>query len=236
MVARGDLGMEIPPEKVFLAQKWMIDKCNLLAKPVITATQMLESMIHAPRPTRAEASDVANAVLDGTDCVMLSGETANGEYPINAVSMMAKVTSEAEKMLNYRYLFDEIKTNTPKPLKTAESVVASAASAALNLDIDLIICLTDTGRIARLVAKYRPAQTIMACSISLPIMKQMNLSRGVVGYLIPSFQGTENLIKNVIGAAKSMGLCEVGHKVIAIHGSNEESPEESNIMEVIQVE
>ena len=236
MVARGDLGMEIPAEKVFLAQKWMIEKCNLAAKPVITATQMLESMIHAPRPTRAEASDVANAVLDGTDAIMLSGETANGEYPINAVSMMAKVSSEAEKMINYRHLFDEIKTNTPKPLITAESVAASAASAALNLDIDLIVCITDTGRIARLVAKYRPQQPILACSISQAIMRQMNLSRGVVGHVIPSYQGQENLIKNVVNHAKSLGLCEVGHKVIAIRGSNEESPEESNIMEVLTVE
>jgi len=156
---------------------------------------MLESMISKPRPTRAEAGDVANAVLDGTDCVMLSGETANGEYPVNAVSVMAKICAEAEKVINYRTLFDDIKQHTPLPMSTAESTAASAASAALNLDIDLIIVLTDTGRIARYVAKYRPRQPVLACSISLPVVKQMNLNRGVVGYLIPSFQGTDNLIK-----------------------------------------
>ena len=169
MVARGDLGMEIPSEKVFLAQKYMIDKANQAAKPVITATQMLESMISKPRPTRAEASDVANAVLDGTDCIMLSGETATGEYPVQACSMMSKIATEAEKMINYRSLYNELKSCTP--LMTAESMASSACNAALNLDIDLIIVMTDTGRIARLVAKYRPQQPILACSVSLPIVK-----------------------------------------------------------------
>ena len=236
MVARGDLGMEIPSEKVFLAQKWMIDKASLAGKPVVTATQMLESMIKNPRPTRAEASDVANAVLDGSDCVMLSGETAGGDYPIESVTIMAKIASEAELTFDYERLYNDIKTHSPTPKLTAESIAAACASAALSSNIDLIIVLTDTGRIARLVAKYRPKQVILTCSVSAHVVRQMNLSRGAIGYKVPSFQGTDSLIQLVMKAAKEMGLCVSGNKAITIHGTQEESPDESNVMEILDIE
>lgn len=155
---------------------------------------MLESMLKTPRPTRAEASDVANAVLDGTDCVMLSGETANGDYPLQAVNIMSKICCEAEKMTDYRRAFSELKSFTPPPIPTAEAVASAAVSTVLDLNIDLIIVLTDTGKIARYVAKYKPNVPILACSVSMPVVKQMNISRGVIGYKIPSFQGTENLL------------------------------------------
>lgn len=186
----------------------MIEKANLAAKPVVTATQMLESMIKAPRPTRAEASDVANAVIDGTDCVMLSGETAGGDYPINAVAIMAKCCVEAEKMIDYRRSYNDLRLFTPGPLATAEAVASAAVATVLDLNIDLIIVLTDTGKIARFVAKYKPPVPILACSISLPVVKQLNTSRGVIGFKIPSYQGTDNLIQLVIKTAKDMGLCK----------------------------
>ena len=159
MVARGDMGMEMPSEKVFLAQKMMIRKCNLYGKPVITATQMLDSMIKNPRPTRAECTDVANAVLDGTDGVMLSGETASGDYPLDAVLMMARVCVEAESIMNHRHLYYGVIGSVHKELSRIlpmqEAVASSAVKTAMDIDAPCIIVCSETGNSARLVAKYR---------------------------------------------------------------------------------
>ena len=236
MVARGDLGMEIPPEKVFIAQKWMIEKANIAAKPIVTATQMLESMINAPRPTRAEASDVANAVLDGTDAVMLSGESANGSYPIQAVTIMSKCCAEAERCIDYKRTFNDIKLFTPSPVSTSEALAASAVSTVQDLNVDLIIVLTDTGHLARLVAKYRPSVPILACSVSLSVIRQLNCARGVIGFKIPSYQGTDNLLALTVQQAKERNLCKPGRKVISIHGTDEETPDESSVLKIIDVE
>jgi len=236
MVARGDLGMEIPPEKVFIAQKWMIEKCNVAAKPVMTATQMLESMIKAPRPTRAEASDVANAVLDGTDCVMLSGESANGAYPVNAVTVMARTCCEAERCLDYKQLYQDMKMYTTAPLGTAEAMASAAVGSVLDLKLDLVICLTDTGLIARLVSKYRPPVPILACSKHGHVVRNLNQTRGVFGQTIGDYKDQQAAIKAAIEVAKKKGFVKAGGKVACVLAVNEETPDESNLVKVVDVE
>lgn len=159
MVARGDLGMEIPSSKVFLAQKFMIRKANFAGKPVITATQMLESMINNPRPTRAECSDVANAVYDGTDAVMLSGETANGPHFEAAVQVMARTCVEAEGSRNYNQLFQSIRNNvidTYGSLSKGESLASSAVKTSIDVQAKLIVVLSKSGKMASYVSKFRP--------------------------------------------------------------------------------
>ena len=236
MVARGDLGMEIPIEKIFFAQKVMIFKCNIQGKPVVTATQMLESMIKSPRPTRAEATDVANAVLDGTDCVMLSGETAAGAYPELAVQTMAKICLQAESCVDHAAVFKSIMASAPIPMSPLESLASSAVRTANSAKAALILVLTRGGTTARLVAKYRPSMPILSvvvpelktdsfdwtCSDEGPARHSL-IVRGVIPMLSATTakasdsEATDEALGFAIENGKAMGLCNTGESVVALH-------------------
>eukprot|EP00923_Selenidium_pygospionis_P015521 GHVN01027097.1.p1 GENE.GHVN01027097.1~~GHVN01027097.1.p1 ORF type:complete len:571 (+),score=84.61 GHVN01027097.1:220-1713(+) len=235
MIARGDLGMELAPEKIFLAQKMMIAKCNVQGKPVITATQMLESMTKNPRPTRAEVTDVANAVLDGTDCVMLSGETANGEFPVAAVQTMAEVCLEAEGCIDYAALYRAIHTAVPRPVGISEAVACAAVESSEDTRASLLLALTETGFTARLIAKYRPRQLVMAISASESTIRHLQIHRGVIGITVESFQGTDTVIRASIREAKQLQLLQGGEHVVAVHGIMEEVAGGSNLMKIVDV-
>jgi pyruvate kinase len=210
MVARGDLGMEIPSEKVALAQKMLITKCSIAGKFVITATQMLESMITNPLPTRAEMTDVANAVFDGTDAVMLSGETANGEFPWEAVETMAAIVTNAEHAQNNRSLYNFIRNHTPKPMVDVEAVCSSAVQTALDMGARAIVLLTKSGRTLRLVAKYRPDIPVFAVTNEQKIAIQGNANFGVIPlFLTEPIKAVAAVVAKVVQYANQGGLLPV---------------------------
>lgn len=162
----------------------IITKCNIAGKPVITATQMLESMIGNPRPTRAEMTDVANAILDGTDCVMLSGETANGSFPETAVSTMAAICRNAEQIASGARRYDFLRNYTPKPLSDSEAVASAAVMAAMDIRAKIILVLTTSGRGAKLVSKYRPKMPIVVVSPNASVVRQCRSYFGQYGMLL----------------------------------------------------
>merc|ERR1712038_491323 len=225
MVARGDMGIEIPPEKVFIAQKQIIAKCNQKGKPVICATQMLESMVKKPRPTRAECSDVANAVLDGSDCVMLSGETAKGDFPIACIRTMAALSREAEAALwNQRFFEDLMRAEHNRQRDSTEAAAIAAVQASYSTRASAIIGLTTTGRTAHIASKYRAMCPFLAVTRHAPAARQMQLYRGVVPLFYPEGRlddwsaDVDERIQYCVDFGKKNGFIKSGDPVICITG------------------
>ncbi|MDN3699448.1 MULTISPECIES: pyruvate kinase PykF [Vibrio] len=215
MVARGDLGVEIPAEEVIFAQKMMIEKCNRARKMVITATQMLDSMISNPRPTRAEAGDVANAVMDGTDAVMLSGETAKGKYPVEAVTIMAQICNRTDGALKA-----ELSSRLDSPrLRITEAVCKSAVDTAEKLAAPLIVVSTEGGKSARSVRKYFPTANIIALTNNTKTAAQLVLTKGVTPVVVDSLDSTDDFYINGKKLALESGLGNKGDIVVMVSGA-----------------
>lgn len=216
MVARGDLGVEVQPQEIPLVQKMLIKKCYLAGKPVITATQMLDSMMRNPRPTRAEVTDVANAIIDGTSAIMLSGETAAGKYPEEAVKMMTSIAQRVEQSLDYDRMLDEsvsLLENT-----TTNSISKSACVVARDLGAAAIVAATTSGETARALSKYRSNTKIIAATPVEKTVRRMALSWGVEPLLIPNYENSDDLIDNSLDIAVKEGKLEEGDLVIVTAG------------------
>jgi pyruvate kinase len=216
MVARGDLGVEIPIEQVPLAQKMIIEKCNFVGKPVITATQMLDSMMRNPRPTRAEASDIANAIFDGTDSIMLSGETANGKYPIEAVTTMARIAETAENELNYEAaLKKKRKAHIPN---VPNAISLATCNTAMELNASAIITATQSGHTAKIVSKYRPECPIIAVTPYETVARKLALNWGVFPIIAEKVEATDELIHKSVDIALATGYVKKGDLVVIAAG------------------
>ncbi len=216
MIARGDLGVEIPAEEVPLIQKSFIRRCNRAGKPVITATQMLDSMIRHPRPTRAEASDVANAIFDGTDAVMLSGETAMGRYPLEAVTTLSRIARRTEQELKYRQILQSLETSMEKSITDAISY--ATCHTAQELGAAAIITATQSGHTARMVSKYRPQAPIIAVTPNRRVASGLKLVWGVHPVLCPPTQTTDEMFGAAIQASVGEGLIREGDLVVITAG------------------
>lgn len=230
MVARGDLGVEIPVEEVPLVQKMLIKKCNELAKPVITATQMLDSMQRNPRPTRAEASDVANAILDGTDAIMLSGETAIGDYPVEAVRTMHNIAKRTEEALNYKELLEKY-SNRRSTTVTSE-ISKSVAHAAYDLSAAAILTPTESGHTARATAKYRPKSPIIAVTSNEKVLRRLSLVWGVYAEKGPEASSTDEMLEIAVKTALEKKYIKHGDLVIITAGVPVGETGTTNLMKV----
>jgi len=227
MVARGDLGVELPLEQVPLVQKRAIELCREKAHPVIVATQMLDSMMYAPRPTRAEVSDVANAVMDGADAVMLSGETSVGQYPIEAVQTMDRIAREAE-----RATLQSTHTIPRMPETTGGAIARAAAEVGAIVGAKALCAFTMSGETARRLARYRSPIPLLAFTSSPEVRGQLALTWGVETFQVPFVYHTDDMVRQVESALLSLGRCEKGDKVVIVAGSPPGTPGSTNALRV----
>lgn len=235
MVARGDLGVELPFEQVPLAQKRLIREANRHGKPVITATQMLESMIGAPRPTRAEASDVANAILDGTDAVMLSAETAVGKFPVRAVQAMDRIAREVERQVILHRASETVAALQPLPhaaIRTEDAISVGVRAAVQMLRAPLIVCFTSSGFTARTVASYRPEVPIFAMTPEPETFRQLWLVWGVIPVLSERFPTYVSMFEVARERLLALGLAESGDRVVVTAGVPFDQPGTTNLLKI----
>ncbi len=226
MVARGDLGVEIPPEEVPLVQKLLIKKANHMGKPVITATQMLESMVTNPRPTRAEANDVANAIFDGSDAIMLSGETASGKYPVESVQMMARIAVKAEESIDYSEGLDVHHSAD----NITNAISFATCTTAADLQSPCIVTITNSGFTARMVSKYKPTCPVVSVCLNETLMRQLNLIWGCVPLL--HTDKTEDIFNVAVRKSEETGLAKTGDPIVIVAGVPVGIAGTTNIMKV----
>jgi pyruvate kinase len=228
MVARGDLGVNAAPEDVPFHQKRILRACNWVGKPSITATQMLQSMINAPRPTRAEASDVANAVLDGTDAVMLSGETAIGKFPMAAVQTMDQVARRAEAELDPAECFRRVSHGGG----LSQAIARATVEIAQEVGAAAIITSTITGHTARMVARFRPQVPVIAATPEPVTHRRMALVWGVVPMLVPRYETTDEMLALTAAAAREAGIARAGDRVVVTAGMPASGEARTNMLKV----
>jgi len=234
MVARGDLGVETPPEDVPIHQKAIVKQCNAAGKPVIIATQMLQSMIDNPRPTRAEASDVANAILDGADAVMLSGETAVGKYPVEAVGMMSKIARATETHFPHDARMREAVSQ--QALTVTDAISQATCEIAGELGAKVIVASTRSGHTAQMVAKYRPPTPIIAATPDPQVASRLTLVWGVEPLLVQRFESTDEMIAKAVEAARAQGMVRAGDVVVITAGVPMGGQGRTNMLKVHVVE
>lgn len=234
MVARGDLAVETSPEEVPIIQKALIATCNRRGVPVITATQMLESMVQNPRPTRAEAADVANAVFDGTDALMLSGETAIGRFPVEAITAMARIAERAEAALPYDLILRERARTVER--STAEAIALASVQAAETLGAAVIVAATTTGSTALRVARFRPHRPILALTMSEATLRRLRLVWGVHPVVMPEVRDFDEVIAAAQDAARRTGLARPGDDIVVTAGYPMGQSGTTNLLKVVRVE